>query len=1397
MINPVSTYRLQLHKGFTLADLDHIIPYLKSLGVKTVYASPIFQATPGSTHGYDGVNPHLINPEIGSEEILKQISQKLKENDILWLQDIVPNHMAFHPDNIWLWDVLEKGRRSIYAEYFDIAWNSHVYNGKLMVPFLGSPLEDLLRNGEIKLDYHDTRLIFRYYDNTYPLQPASYLNVLRGENTPEEVKNLLNKIPLPDQNEDKTGYQGQWDEIRQQLSTLLNQEHIRDWFNDTIYAISSSPEYLKEIADQQIYQLSHWQETDHQINYRRFFTINGLICLNIHKKEVFEDYHKQIKKLIDEGVIQGLRIDHIDGLYDPTTYLQQLRKLSGENLYIVVEKILEPRENLPEHWKIQGNTGYDFLTLVNNLLTRRKSKERLTEFYRKLTDDDTPVHSQVLEKKANILYNNMAGELDNLSKLFFDLDLQKDHDIPYEDLKKAIGAVLIHCPVYRYYGHAMPLDKEEQNALKQVFKEINKKENDLSEPVNALEGVLIKAPEHGDAEFNRRALQFYQRLMQFSGPLMAKGVEDTLMYTYNRFIGLNEVGGSPELFGISPEEFHQHMQERLLKMPLSMNATATHDTKRGEDVSARLNALSDIPGRWLKMVKKWQKLNQEAKQNGPDTNDEYFIYQTLVGAYPMPGQDEDNFKQRFKKYLVKALREGKLNSNWTQPNEAYEAAVTSFAEKLLEPENAFMKSFKKFHEELSDFGIVNSLSKLVLKFTCPGTPDVYQGCEFWDLSMVDPDNRRPVDYKLRQDALKTFENSNELELESLWGNRYNAQIKQWLTTALLKERKQNPELFSEGEYIPLQVKGAYASHVLAFARRHKQDWLVVAIPLHIGRLCKGQKQSLDALDWKDTRVSLPPEAPDHYEQLTDAKGKKKGNIAIKDLFNKVPIGVAKLKKLEKNRDAGILMHISSLPSAFGTGDFGPEAQKFADFLARSRQKYWQILPLNPTEEGTGYSPYSSISSMAGNTLLLSPELMAEDGLIKKEKLKQFKIPTSETANFPKAEKIRKVLFKKAWKNFQKGKAPHLKPEFEAFCAKEAFWLDDFALYLAIKDAHKGKAWFQWPEALKKRDKRTLEEFAEENQEVLEKIKWFQYMFIRQWKHLKAYCNKQDIHLFGDLPFYVSYDSADVWAHPGIFSLDEEGNIKGVAGVPPDYFNANGQLWGMPVFKWEVLKQRNYDWWIQRLRKNMELYDFLRLDHFRAFADYWEVPAGEETAINGTWKDGPGKDFFEAVKKALGDLPFIAEDLGDINELVHNLRDDLKLPGMKVLQFAFGDDLPESIYIPHNYTPLYIAYTGTHDNNTTKGWFRQDAGSIERKNMEKYTGIKVTDDNVHEVLARLAYSSVAKTAILPIQDVLGLDEQARMNIPASVEKNWLWRLKKGALKPSIEKKLRNWTRTFNR
>ena len=489
------------------------------------------------------------------------------------------------------------------------------------------------------------------------------------------------------------------------------------------------------------------------------------------------------------------------------------------------------------------------------------------------------------------------------------------------------------------------------------------------------------------------------------------------------------------------------------------------------------------------------------------------------------------------------------------------------------------------------------------------------------------------------------------------------------------------------------------------------------------------------------------------------------------------------------------MHITSLPSPYGIGDLGPEARLFASFLSKAHQRYWQVLPVNPTEAAASYSPYSAFSAMAGNIMLISPDDLVRDGFLNYREVAKYQMPATNTVCYQETWALKSDLFETAFRHFTDSEL--FKPDYDLFVQNERRWLDDFALYDVLKRHHNGLPWYKWPSNFKHRERKALADFSRQHSRELDKARWLQFIFFRQWTELKANINKSGITFMGDLPFYVSYDSVDVWANPQLFDLDADKNIAGVAGVPPDYFNSNGQLWSMPVYQWEAHKATGYSWWINRMKRNAEFFDVIRLDHFRAFHDFWRVSAEESNTVNGEWRPSPGIEIFEILKKELDKLPFVAEDLGDINEGVYKLRDRAGLPGMNVLQYAFGEDMPVSVHAPHNHVINSITYTGTHDNNTTLGWFNQNCTPIEHLHLSAYFKIKVNRQNVNRLMNELCYSSVASLAILPMQDILRLDHHSRLNMPASKEGNWLWRFDKKLLTEKVIKTLKLLVRQYNR
>lgn len=1350
MHKPTSTYRIQFHKDFNFKSLDQIIPYLKELGIGTLYASPIFEAMPGSTHGYDVVNPMKINPEIGTEAELIEISEKLKAAGISWLQDIVPNHMAFHPDNAWLMDLLQKGKASDFANFFDIDLQKG--DGRLMVPFLGEDLEEAIASKKIKLVAVNGQYYLNYGESNWP--------------------------------------------VNAETATTLSKRNLDD--------INSDAEALTQLVQNQHYRLCNWQETDYNINYRRFFTVNALICLNMQHQEAFDRYHRYIFELIDKGIFQGLRIDHVDGLYNPEEYIQRLRKAAGKDIYIVVEKILEHGEVLPQTWKVQGTTGYDFLATVNNLLTNKSAEKPFTKLYQEVTGKKLDPAKLIYEKKSNILFKHMQGELDNLFESFLALKLDDFSTINQDDLKRALAEMLIAMPVYRYYNYRFPLVEDEAHRVQNLIKPILQHKK-LVKAGELLTKIFLELPQKKNVDFNKKLSHFFQRCMQFTGPLMAKGVEDTAMFTYNRFIGHAEVGDAPDAFGMTLVEFHNEMHNRQQDWPFSMNGSSTHDTKKGEDVRARLNVLTDLTDEWAQLIQQLRKIFATLQEKNTafkqlHDNDIYLVLQTIIGALPFHEDDDAEIENRLAEFIVKALRESKKRSDWANPDEDYENKLTEFSQLILTEPQESNSLIRNFLKRIADFAVINSLTQLALKFTCPGIPDIYQGTELWDLSLVDPDNRRPVDFDNRINLLASSD--NPVDFKQLLKERSSGKIKMWLTQTLLVIRKSKAEVFERGAYLPLQVQGKYSQHICAFARQYKQQWLITVVPLGFAKCCKNQNVTADNFDWEDTEVLLPNDAPSSWQNLLTAKKEYKDplhkGIQISQLFHQVPLAVIKLTSGDNQRAAGVLMHITALPSRFGMGDLGPGAYQFVDFLAESRQRYWQVLPLNPTKKETGYSPYSSSSSMAGNTMLISPESLVDEALLSEGDLNTAMLPETGPIDFEKTEKMKRQVLHQAYRLFKVNGDKNLINDFNLFCKGEQSWLADFSVYTCIKQHFKGKEWFNWSEKYKLKDPQTIADFEKNNQAEIEEIKWNQFIFYRQWYRLKEYANAKGIGLIGDLPFYLDYDAVEVWSHRENFLLDESGNMTVVAGVPPDYFNEKGQLWGMPIYNWEKMKKDGFTSWVDRLKKNQQLFNLLRLDHFIAFSTYWQVAAGSEDAVDGTWKPGIGANFFKTIEKSLGKLPFIAEDLGEISDAVEHLRDQFQLPGMKVLQFAFGEDLAGSVHIPHQFgSANCIAYTGTHDNNTTLGWFKNEADPNVKERLSRYAGTAVNEKNINATLIKLCYASIAKMAIIPMQDILRLDETARMNIPGKATGNWTWRADKNFITDETTNWLKAETELYGR
>jgi (1->4)-alpha-D-glucan 1-alpha-D-glucosylmutase len=895
MRTPIATYRVQFSPSFTFEDAQDIVPYLAELGISDIYASPIFRAREGSTHGYDVVAMNELNPEIGGMEGFEELNALVRDHGMGWLQDIIPNHMAYTHGNQMLMDVLENGRSSPYFDFFDIEWD-HPYEGirgRLLAPFLGGFYGEALENGEIYLQYDQNGIAVNYHMLRLPLKVESYVNVLThelddlenrlGENDPDFIKFLgilyvLRNLPSGKQ------VHARYNQIRFTKRMLwelyTKNREIKRYMDGNIRTFcgqKGNPEsfnLLDSLLSEQFFRLSFWKVATEEINYRRFFNINELISLRMEDRDVFNHTHSLIFRLIEEGKVTGLRIDHIDGLYDPTVYLRKVREKAGD-LYIAVEKILDLKEELPSFWQVQGTTGYDFLNYVNGVFCKRQHQGSFSRIYSQFTGYHTSYKDLVADKKRLIIGKHMAADVDNLALLMKKIFGRYRHggDITLYGLKRTLVEVMAQFPVYRtYVTHDTFSETDELCIREAIGKAAQSNPGLLNELAFIEKFLLLHFDDYLSNQEKKEWINFVMRFQQFTGPLMAKGFEDTILYVYNRLLSLNEVGGSPDKFGIPLDEFHDFNKRRANLWPHTLNATSSHDTKRGEDIRARINVLSEIPQEWNRNTQTWSKLNRGKKKkvNGvavPERNDEYFLYQTLVGALPFEETGYPAFIERVKVYIIKAVREAKVHTAWLKPDTTYENAFIAFVEEILTPseQNQFLGEFLPFQKKVAYYGMFNSLSQTLIKSTSPGVPDFYQGTELWDLNLVDPDNRRPVDYKTRRSFLQDIKQragQDILQLiDELLSNKEDRKIKLFVIYRALQARRGNRAVFEQGRYIPLKVSGRLKDHIVAFARNHEENWAITIAPRFFTSLV-GEGESPVGQDiWGDTHVLLPEGTP--------------------------------------------------------------------------------------------------------------------------------------------------------------------------------------------------------------------------------------------------------------------------------------------------------------------------------------------------------------------------------------------------------------------------------------------------------------------------------------------------------------------------------------------------------
>jgi (1->4)-alpha-D-glucan 1-alpha-D-glucosylmutase len=923
---PVATYRLQFTPTFGFKQAREIVDYLDRLGISDIYASPIFKARSGSQHGYDVVDQNQINPELGGRTEFEALIEELQERGMGWVQDIVPNHMAYDGENHYLMDVLEHGPESQYIDYFDIEWE-HSYEdiqGKVLAPMLGDFYDRCLERGEIQLSYAADGLKVNYFALRFPVRVESYalfltheISWLRrqlGRQHPDYIKlvgilsTVKNTFPaLKGQTRrDQALFVKQllWElyESNSEIKVFIDQNI--EAFNGQI-GKANSFNLLDRLLLEQFYRLSFWKVGAEELNYRRFFTVNELICLKVDNAKVFSQTHALVEELVKTEKINGLRIDHIDGLYDPLVYLQRLHE-KNNGVYTVIEKILEADERLPEHWPVQGTTGYEFLNQVNGVFYQQQNQKHFTRLYRQISGLRDGYEKMLLEKKQLIADTNLVGDIDNLARFLKKVASQYRYgrDLTANGLKAAIKEVLVSFPVYCTYINQRGSSQRDLEYIQKAIAQARKRIPQLLNELELIERFLLLEYEVSlPAEERTQWLHFVMRLQQFTGPLMAKGVEDTLFYVYNRFIGLNDVGGSPGHFGTALTAFHAYNQYQQEHWPYTLNATSTHDTKRSEDVRSRLSVLSELPEEWESEIKTWRELNEDKKQvvndqPVPDTNDEYFLYQTLVGVYPFDDKELSEFRDRIKDYAVKAVREAKVHTAWLRPDEDYENGYVNFVEALLtpSPDNLFLDKLQHFQKRIADYGIYNALSQLLIKLTAPGIPDFYQGTELWDFSVVDPDNRRPVDYSKRLEALQDIQDRWQKQpaalVKKLLKDRADGCIKLFLTLRGLAARNYFRNVFRSGLYQPLTVTGEHADHVIAFIRHKGEHTVVTVVPRFVTSLTQPDVPPLGKAIWGDTAVELPGGAQASWKNwLLNEPMTITTPLLVGDLLNQFPVAL--------------------------------------------------------------------------------------------------------------------------------------------------------------------------------------------------------------------------------------------------------------------------------------------------------------------------------------------------------------------------------------------------------------------------------------------------------------------------------------------------------------------------
>jgi (1->4)-alpha-D-glucan 1-alpha-D-glucosylmutase len=905
---PNATYRIQFNAGFTFDDARRIVAYLADLGVSDIYASPILKARKGSAHGYDVVDANALNPELGTDDEFNALHEEMTQHQLGFLLDIVPNHMAASPENAWWISVLENGPHSRFLHYFDIDWSPvTAANGKtanrVLLPILGRPYGEAVEAQEIKLGFDHEGFYFQYYDHRLPLAPESYRLVLREclDSLPNEGVGLeLRELVAGDDTVPNSKF------LKTTIARIYDQdEQFRQALDDAIVRINGTAgdgesfNALDTLLDAQWYRLAYWRIASEKINYRRFFDVTDLVGVRVENPEVFEARNARTLDLIAEGKVTGLRIDHIDGLFDPIGHMKklQLRLASrdpnggaaepgSKHFYIVVEKILAKDEELPSDFPVSGTTGYDFLDTLNTVFLDPAGVEKLTSFYRSFTGITTPFHDLVYERKKQVIQELFSGEMRALGKQISKLAIQdrNGRDFPPIDLLAALTEITACMPVYRtYLREGVVPDADRKYIVSAVAEARSRAASSVDARIfTFMERVLLVDPPTYLAAEREHWLAFVLRWQQFTGRVMAKGVEDTAFYNFNRLVSMNEVGGEPgrdSFDGLA--ELHRRNEAIARQWPHTMNATSTHDTKRSEDVRARINVLSELAGEWQERVTQWSELVAKHRRGDmPDRNEELLIFQTLIGMWPLDEEEQAGVADRLKQYLEKAAREAKTHTSWIAPNAEYEEALLAFGAAVV-VDDEFRAAFAEFQKRVAFYGFLNSIAQVVLKITSPGVPDFYQGTELWDFSLVDPDNRRPVDYDTRRAMLKKLTTAKSLDRSTMLRRWRDARVKLYVTWKALDLRARRAELLRDGSYTAIDA----GPNVVAFARGEE---LIVAVPRLVTQLVPAGTCPIGDV-WGDRRIALPSGGT--WRNVFTEESLEGDSLRLADVFATFPVAI--------------------------------------------------------------------------------------------------------------------------------------------------------------------------------------------------------------------------------------------------------------------------------------------------------------------------------------------------------------------------------------------------------------------------------------------------------------------------------------------------------------------------